>query len=76
MSTTCLNATAAVVIDRLPKAPLLAPGDIALALGLRSNHSVYEAIHEGNMSAIRIGNKVLISRDEVSKWINNLSYQG
>jgi excisionase family DNA binding protein len=76
MSNNCINATAQAIIDRLPQTQLLTPLDIAMAFGLKSNHSVYEAAQEGKLAAIRIGNKVLVSRDEVIKWINSLTYQG
>lgn len=68
-----LNPTVEAVVARLPKRPLITPTDISAALDLKSTHSVFAAIDEGKIPAIRIGNKFLIVRGEVVKWINSLS---
>ena len=70
------NPTVEAVVARLPKRPLITPTDIAAALDLTSTHQIYEILQEGHIPAIKIGNKVLIVRSEVVKWVNSLGYKG
>jgi hypothetical protein len=76
MSNNCINATAQAIIDRLPATSLLSPSDISSAIGLKTCHSISDAAQEGKIAAIKVGNKILISRHEAIRWITTLTYQG
>lgn len=63
------NPTAAAVIARLPNKPMLAPRDIADALGLATTQAVINAIEDGRLAAVPIGRRYIIARAETVRWI-------
>lgn len=70
-----MNATTKAIADRLPKKPVLAPGEIAAAFGCQDATFVLEAIRRGQIDASCIGRKFYISRDEAARYIESTSYK-
>ena len=66
------NATAEAAVARLPKAPMLAPRDIADALALATTASVIDAIESGALAAVRINRRYVVARAEACRWIRSL----
>ncbi len=66
------NATVADIIARLPDKPLLTARDLADALFLTTSKSVADAVEDGSLSAVRVGNQYRISPREARRWIRSL----
>lgn len=64
-----MNATTQAIISRLPDKPLLSPGEIAAALGLKSSWSVIQDIASGKLAAAKIGNRYIISDAEARRYV-------
>ena len=50
----------------------MSPQEAADAIGLHVN-TVYKLVAEGNIPAIRLSRKILISRLELERWLSNRS---
>ena len=70
-----MNATTQAIIERLPKKPLLSPGDIAAAYGLASTNTILADIKTGKLAANMIGGKYVISREAARDYIVTNEYQ-
>lgn len=66
------NATAEAIVARLPDKPLVNAREVADALFLVSTGPVTDAVDEGKIAAVRIGNQYRISRAEAARWIRTL----
>ena len=64
-----MNATTKAIIDRLPKKPLLAPGDISAAYGLATTQAIIADIKVGRLAANIINGRYLIAREEAARYI-------
>lgn len=64
-----MNATTKAIIDRLPKKPLLAPGDISAAYGLATSNPIIADIKVGRLAANIINGRYLIAREEAARYI-------
>ena len=69
-----MNATTQAIIERLPKKPLLTPGDIAAAYGLATPLSVLADIKTGRLAANRISGKYIIARVAAERYIEKNEY--
>lgn len=69
-----MNATAKVIIDRLPKKPLLSPGDIAAVFGLATSNAILADIKTGKLDAVVVGGKYIISRDVAIRYVEACAY--
>ena len=66
------NPTAEAIVSRLPDKPLLTARDIADALFMTTAKAVTDAVDDGGLSAVRVGNQYRIARDEAARWIRSL----
>ena len=69
-----MNATTQAIIDRLPKKPILIPGEIAAAFGMATAPPILDAIRRGKMAASCVGGKFLIARDEAARYIEATAF--
>lgn len=69
-----MNATTKAIIDRLPKKPLLSPGDLAAACGLATNDPVIADIKMGKLQAVRIGGRYIVSFEAAKRYIELIEY--
>ena len=69
-----MNATTQAIIDRLPKKPLLTPGDIAAAFGLATSNAVIADIKAGKLGAAAIGGKYIVSREAALRYVEAAEY--
>ena len=70
-----MNATTQAIIARLPKKPILAPGDIAAAYGLATCSSILADIKTGKIEVNSIGGKYLISHEAAEAYIAANEYK-
>ena len=70
-----MNATTQAIIDRLPKKPVLIPGEIAAAFGMASANPILDAIRRGKIAASSVGGKFYISREEAARYIAETAYK-
>lgn len=63
------DATAQAVAARLPQTPLISAMDLAIALGLPDTRTIYRAIEQGRLSAVRPGRSARIARAEAIRWL-------
>lgn len=70
-----MNATTQAIIDRLPKKPILAPGDIAAAYGLATCSSILADIKTGKLEVNAVGGKYLISHAAAEAYIAANEYK-
>ncbi len=70
-----MNATTQAIIDRLPKKPVLIPGEIAAAFGMASANPILDAIRRGKIAASSVGGKFYISREEAARYIAGTAYK-
>lgn len=63
------NATADLIIKRLPTTPLVSSDDIAAAIGAKSTKSVLLAIACGHLAVCRVSGRYIIARSEAVRWI-------
>ena len=70
-----MNATTQVIIDQLPKKPLLSPADVAAAYGLATTKSILDDIKTGKLAANVIGGKYIISHEAARDYIAANEYQ-
>ena len=68
--------TADTIIARLPNTPTVTPIDIASACGLKSANSIINAVQAGKLSAIKIGMRYIISRENAEAFIRAASEEG
>ena len=66
------NATAEAIVARLPDKPLVNAREVADALNLLTARAVTDAVDEGKIAAVKIGNQYRISRAEAARWIRTL----
>ena len=64
-----MNSTTRIIIDRLPKKPLLSPADVAAAYGLASANPIIADIKVGKLAANMINGRYMISRDAARDYI-------
>lgn len=64
-----MNSTTQAIIDRLPKKPLLAPGDVAAAYGLAGTTAIIADIKTGRIAANALNGKYIISRAAAEDYI-------
>ena len=64
-----MNATTQAIIDRLPKKPILVPGEISAAYGLATTSPILADIKIGKLSANCISGKFLVSREAAIAYI-------
>ena len=69
-----MNATTQAIIARLPKKPILAPGDIAAVFGMATSAAIIDAVKRGQIAASCVGGKFYISRDEAARYIESTAY--
>lgn len=69
-----MNATTKAIIDRLPKKPLLSPGDLAAAFGLATSSPIIADIKTGKIGAVVLGGKYIIARDEAASYVEASEY--
>ena len=69
-----MNATTQAIIDRLPKKPVLIPGEIAAAFGMATPYAIIDAIRRGKMEASSVGGKFYISREEAARYVAETAY--
>ena len=65
--------TADTIIARLPNTPTVTPIDIAAACGLKSNNAILNAIKGKRLSAIKVGLRYTISRENAEAFIRAAS---
>ena len=70
-----MNATTQVIIDQLPKKPLLSPADVAAAYGLATSNPILADIKVGKLAANAINGKYIISRSAAEAYIAANEYQ-
>ena len=70
-----MNATTQVIIDQLPKKPLLSPADVAAAYGLASANPILADIKVGKLAANTINGRYIISRSAAEAYIAANEYQ-
>ena len=70
-----MNATTQAIIDRLPKKPILAPGDISAAYWLATCNSILADIKTGKIAANVVGGKYIISRSAAEAYIAANEYK-
>ena len=70
-----MNATTQVIIDQLPKKPLLSPADVAAAYGLASANPILADIKVGKLAANAINGRYIISRSAAEAYIAANEYQ-
>ena len=69
-----MNPTTRSIIDRLPKKPLLSPGDLAAAFGLATSNAIIADIKTGKLGAVVIGGKYIVARDEAARYVEASEY--
>ena len=70
-----MNATTQVIIDQLPKKPLLSPADVAAAYGLASANPILADIKVGKLAANTINGRYIISRSAAESYIAANEYR-
>lgn len=65
--------TAETIIARLPNTPTVTPIDIASACGLKTQNAVINAIQAGKLSAVKIGMRYIVSRENAEAFIRAAS---
>ena len=65
--------TAETIIARLPNTPTVTPADVAAACGLKSNNAIINAIKDKRLSAIKLGLRYTISRENAAAFIRKAS---
>ena len=70
-----MNATTQVIIDQLPKKPLLSPADVAAAYGLATAVPIIADIKVGKLAANAINGRYIISRSAAEAYIAANEYQ-
>ncbi|MBQ8112195.1 MAG: hypothetical protein IJ146_03205 [Kiritimatiellae bacterium] len=70
-----MNATTKAIIDRLPKKPILAPGDISAAFGMASTNPILADIKAGRLAANVVGGKYYIAREEAVRYIESTEFK-
>lgn len=66
------NPTAEAIVRRLPDKPLLNAREVADALFLLTARPVTDAVDDGSIRAVKVGNQYRIARDEAARWIRSL----
>ena len=64
-----MNATTRVIIDLLPKKPLLAPADVSAAYGLKTSDMILADIKTGKLEVNKLGGKYIISREAAEAYV-------
>ena len=70
-----MNATTQVIIDQLPKKPLLSPADVAAAYGLATTQTILADIKVGKLAANAINGRYIISRSAAEAYIAANEYR-
>lgn len=70
-----MNTTTQAIINRLPKKPILSPGEISAAYGLATTSPILADIKTGKLSANSINGKFLVSREAAIAYIEANEYQ-
>lgn len=69
-----MNATTQAIIERLPKKPILVPGEISAAYGMASSNPILDAIRRGKIAASSVGGKFYIAREEAARYIEATAF--
>lgn len=64
-----VNKTVEAILARLPNQTMMGPADIATAMGLRTCGTILQAVQCGEMDAVRVGRRYVISRDAAVSYI-------
>ena len=65
--------TAETIIARLPNTPTVTPIDISSACGLKTQNSIVNAIQAGKLSAVKIGMRYIVGRENAEAFIRAAS---
>lgn len=68
------NHTLDVILDRLPKKPLLTTREISDACNLATTKPILDAVKDGRLHAVIFGKHVIISRENAIEFLKKKAY--